>query len=79
MVESDKRLQAKTVLISAKTLAKMLSTSVRTIWRLRSAGKLPNPLTIGNSVRWIESEISAWIRAGAPDRKTWNLMKGGNR
>ena len=64
-------------LLSVKELAKILSLSVRTVWRLRSAGKLPKPLTIGGSVRWIESEISAWIRAGAPDRKTWNLMKGG--
>ena len=59
-------------LLSVKELAKILSLSVRTVWRLRSAGKLPKPLTIGSSVRWIESEISAWIRAGAPDRKTWD-------
>jgi len=57
----------------------MLSTSVRAVWRLRSAGKLPNPLSIGGSVRCIESEISALIRAGAPDRKKWNSVKGGNR
>ncbi len=64
-------------LISAKTLANTLSTSVRTVWRLRSSGRLPKPVRIGSSVRWLESEISAWLQAGAPDRRTWNSMRGG--
>ena len=34
-------------LITAKTLAKILSTSVRTVWRLRSAGKLPHAAFLG--------------------------------
>ena len=75
MADSEKKEQNKTTLITARALAELLSTSVRTVWRLRSAGKLPRPLTIGGGVRWIESEISAWIRAGAPDRKMWNSIK----
>ncbi len=78
MTGTEKKEQNITTLISAKTVAKRLSTSVRTVWRYRSAGRLPETVTIGGSVRWIESEISAWINAGAPDRKTWNAMKGGN-
>lgn len=78
MTETEKNEQNITTLIPAKTVAKRLSTSVRTVWRYKSAGRLPETVTIGGSIRWIDSEISAWISAGAPDRKTWNLMKGGN-
>ncbi|MFC1739710.1 helix-turn-helix transcriptional regulator [Planctomycetota bacterium] len=64
-------------LLSAKQLAKMLSLSPRTVWRLLSAGKLPKPIQIGGSVRWeLEREIKPWLQAGAPDRKTWEQMKG---
>jgi excisionase family DNA binding protein len=47
-------------LLSAKELAEILSLSVRTIWRLRSAGKLPKPLVIGGSIRWRQSDIEQW-------------------
>lgn len=62
-------------LISAKALGKMLSLSARTIWRLRSSGKLPEPVKVGGAIRWVESEIVDFIKAGAPDRKTWEAMQ----
>jgi len=40
MSESDIKLQDKTTLIPARALAKMLSTSVRTVWRSRSVAGL---------------------------------------
>jgi predicted DNA-binding transcriptional regulator AlpA len=64
-------------LLSAKTLGQMLSLSKRQVFRLNSCGRLPKPVRIGGSVRWIESEISEFIKAGAPERKTWEAMKGG--
>jgi predicted DNA-binding transcriptional regulator AlpA len=48
-------------LISAKVLAKMLSLSARTVWRLRSAGKLPKPVCVGASIRWRLSDISLFL------------------
>jgi len=62
-------------LLSAAEVGEMLSLSKRTIHRYNCSGKIPAPVRVGGSVRWIESEISAWIRAGAPDRKMWNSMK----
>lgn len=62
-------------LISAKELAKMLSLSKRQIHRLNSCHRLPAPTRIGGSIRWIESEIVEFIKAGAPDRKSWEAMK----
>ena len=64
-------------LLSAKAVGEMLSLSKRQIFRLNSCGKLPKPIRIGGSVRWAESMIAEWLAAGAPDRKTFEAMEGG--
>jgi excisionase family DNA binding protein len=56
-------------LISAATLAERLDVSVRTVWRLLSSGKLPDPVKVGGSVRWRNADIAAWIREGCPERR----------
>ena len=63
-------------LMNAKKLGEMLSLSRRQIFRLNSSGRIPVPVRIGGSVRWIESEIAAWIDAGCPDRKKWEALRG---
>ena len=63
------------LLLSAESLADRLGFSARTIWRLRSAGKLPPSLKIGGSIRWRSQEIDAWIDAGCPDAKNWQARK----
>ena len=64
-----------TQLLNAKTLGQMLALSKRQVFRLNSCGKIPAPIRIGGSVRWSAAEISAWLAAGAPDRRTWEAMK----
>ena len=62
----------------AKTFGQRLSLSKRQIFRLDSCGKLgPAKLRIGGAVRWSAQECSDWLAAGAPDRRTWEAMKGG--
>lgn len=51
-------------LIDAEALAKMMDISVRTLWRLLSAGKLPQPVRIGRNTRWRLAEIRRWIEGG---------------
>lgn len=63
------------LVVSAKVLAKLLGVSIRQVWRLNSAGKLPKPIRLGGSVRWRRDEILAFIEAGAPDRETWERIK----
>jgi len=63
------------IAISARDLAEMLGLSVRQIWRLQSAGKLPRPIRLGGSVRWKRGEIMDWFEAGCPDRRTWEAKK----
>ncbi len=58
--------RAKPALISALELAKLLQVSTRTLWRLRSAGKLIKPIKIGGSTRWRLDEVQAWIAEGCP-------------
>ena len=66
-------------LLTAKQLGLKLNLSKRQIFRLNSCGKLPAPIHIGGSVRWAESTIAAWLKAGAPDRKTFEAMQGVER
>jgi len=53
-------------LIAAADLARLLNVSTRTLWRLRSAGQLPQPVRLGGVVRWRLEEIRQWIGAGCP-------------
>ena len=55
-----------TLLVPAETVAKMLSISVRSLWRLLSAGRLVPPVRLGRSVRWRVTEVRRWIDAGCP-------------
>ena len=58
-------------LLCAETLAQRLDVSLRTLWRLRSSGKLPSPIKLGGSVRWRAVEIAAWVAAGCPCLEEW--------
>ena len=67
-------------LITVKTLSKMLATSVRSVWRYRSAGRLPKAVKVGSSVRWRMSDIKLWIKLGLPTQVEFEQLKanGGN-
>lgn len=57
--------------ITASEVAALLGVSRAHVWRLNAAGRLPEPVRLGKAVRWLRSEIEAWLAAGAPDRDTW--------
>jgi predicted DNA-binding transcriptional regulator AlpA len=46
---------------TARTLSKRLSISERQIWKLLAAGKFPEPIRLGRSVRWPTVQIDDWI------------------
>ncbi len=48
-------------LISAKELSKLLSTSVRSIWRYRSSCCLPKPVKISGAIRWKIIDIELFL------------------
>ncbi len=61
------------LLLSAKELARLLALSIRTVWRLKSAGKLPKSVRIGSSVRWQRRIIEKWIEFGAPPVREFEM------
>ena len=65
--------------ISARQLAAMLGVSIRQVWRLNETGKLPKPLWLGGSRKWLRKEIEAFLEAGCPDRESWEIMKEGGK
>ncbi|MGH2271266.1 helix-turn-helix transcriptional regulator [Anaerohalosphaeraceae bacterium U12dextr] len=69
--------QSQIDLIDVTELAQKLRISKRQVFRLNSQGRLPRPIHLGGSVRWYWPECHAWIKAGAPNRKAWEVMKGG--
>jgi predicted DNA-binding transcriptional regulator AlpA len=54
------------LLITAEEFAEMMQVSVRTLWRLRSAGQVPEPVRIGGTVRWNRERVLDWISEGCP-------------
>ncbi len=54
------------ILITAEELARMMGVSERTLWRLLSGGKLPQPVRIGRNTRWRLAEVTEWIERGCP-------------
>ena len=62
---------------SVKELARVLSLSKRQIHRLNACHKIFAPVRIGGSLRFSAQECTDWLAAGAPDRKTWEQMRGG--
>jgi predicted DNA-binding transcriptional regulator AlpA len=56
-------------LIDVRIIAARISSSTRTVWRLRDRGILPPSVNIGSLVRWNSEVIDAWIRQGCPPHR----------
>ena len=53
------------LLLTVNEVARLLGISVRSVWRLASAGELPSPLSIGRSKRWERRSLEAFVQAKA--------------
>jgi excisionase family DNA binding protein len=55
---------------TAQDLAALLRISVRQVWRMCDANKLPKPIRFGRAVRWSRPVVDRWLEtAGAPGSK----------
>lgn len=63
-------------LLTVRDVAAALKISVRQVWKLNSAGRLPAPLRVARSVRWKRDELAAWVDADCPVRDRWLAMRG---
>jgi excisionase family DNA binding protein len=63
------------LLLTADRMAALLEISKRTLWRLRSAGRLPRPVLLGGSVRWRSDEVRLWVSRGCPTLREWERFR----
>jgi excisionase family DNA binding protein len=59
------------LLIDSRQAAKLLGVSTRTLWGMWKAGKMPQPIRIGQAVRFGYEELRAWVDAGGPPQEEW--------
>lgn len=52
------------LLVDVRGLARMTSLSVRSIWRMVSAGAIPKPLKVGGRALWRVDDIRNWVEEG---------------
>jgi excisionase family DNA binding protein len=57
-------------LLSVRAVADLLGVSVRHVYRLADAGRIPAPVRLGALVRWPRQSILDWIAAGCPVVRT---------
>ncbi len=53
-------------LMNVKQLAAEIRCSVRQVWRMVAARRVPIPLRIGRMRRWRTEDIRKWINMGCP-------------
>lgn len=51
-------------LMNAKDVAQALAISMRTLWRLVSARRFPEPIRVGGSTRWLREDVLKWLHEG---------------
>jgi excisionase family DNA binding protein len=61
----------KGLLTNSRQAAKLLGVSDRTLWGMWNAGKMPQPIRIGQVVRFGYEELRAWVNAGGPSQEKW--------
>ena len=66
-------------LLDVKAVAKLLSCSPRTVWRLRDRGSIPPPVILARGiVRWRRATLVSWLSELEPNgRGTSGSSKGG--
>jgi excisionase family DNA binding protein len=59
-------LAAQAALLNVQDVADQLKCSVRHVYRLSDAGRMPPPVRLGALVRWRRSELADWLAASCP-------------
>lgn len=49
--------------LSVRDVAELLGISTRHCWKLAASGRLPQPIRLGRSVRWIYTDILAHLES----------------
>jgi excisionase family DNA binding protein len=57
-------------LLNVQAVAGMLTCSVRHVYRLSDAGRMPPPVKLGGLVRWSRRAVEEWLMNGCPSVRT---------
>jgi predicted DNA-binding transcriptional regulator AlpA len=66
--------QGTALLLSLTDLARLLAVSVVTARRMKAGGQLPRHVLVRESKRWVRAEVEAWIGAGCPEQRKWEVI-----
>lgn len=53
-------------MLTASELGKLLNIHTRSVWRLKSRRKIPQPIYVGRLARWPLKKILEWLDDGGP-------------
>jgi excisionase family DNA binding protein len=56
-------------LLDVRAVAAVLAVSVRHVYRLSDAGRMPAPIRLGALVRWRRADLDGWLAAGCPSTR----------
>ncbi len=56
-------------LLSVEEVAGRLGTSVRSVWRMRSRGEIPQPVKISGKTKWRAVDVTAMIELMSPAKR----------
>jgi len=56
-------------LLTVREVAAALRVSMRQVWKLASADRLPKPVRLGRSVRWRRTDIERYIELGCDQER----------
>jgi predicted DNA-binding transcriptional regulator AlpA len=59
--ECSKGAGGTSLMLTANDLAEMLGIDLRSVWRRKADGTLPQPVQLGRSVRWMRKEVEQWL------------------
>jgi predicted DNA-binding transcriptional regulator AlpA len=66
--------------LDAEAAAQLAGVSRSQWFALDARGLVPASITVGeHQRRWLRRELGAWLAAGAPSRRQWELRSAGNR
>lgn len=59
-----------TLMVEVKEFARLIDISTATLWRMRSAGKLPPDVKLSRGcVRWRRADVELWVSLGCPTQQ----------
>ncbi len=69
-VGPDPRPDVSAELLDVKSVALLLGgCSIRHVYRLSDAGRMPRPIKLGALVRWRRAALESWIASGCPHQQ----------